>query len=127
MPVSRCTNRGDRQHKSDAARLVNEAINKGERLVTGVEVLQEIVHRYAAIDRRPVIQDAFDALDAIVDDVFPIELAGIELAKSLVLAYTRLSAHDALHIAAMKQRGVTRIMSFDAGFDGIPGIVRLGA
>jgi len=72
-------------------------------------------------------QPTFDALDAIVDDVFPIELAGIELAKSLVLAYTRLSARDALHIAAMKQRGVTRIMSFDAGFDGIPGIVRLGA
>jgi predicted nucleic acid-binding protein len=115
------------RHKTEATRLLEQAAAKGERLVTDVEVLQEILHRYAAIDRRQVIQDAFDALDAIVDDVFPIDLAGIELAKSLVLGYTRLSAGDALHVATMRQHGVTRIMSFDAGFDGMPGIVRIGA
>lgn len=113
-------------HKNDAARLLEQAAVGGERLVTDVEVLQEILHRYVAIDRRAAIQDAFDALDAVVDEVFPIDLAVVECAKSLVLAYARLSARDAIHVATMQQRGVSRIMSFDAGFDGMPGLVRLG-
>ncbi len=71
-------------------------------------------------------RDAFDALLAVVDDVFPIDLAAVERAKSLVLAYERLSARDAIHVATMQQRGVTRIMSFDGGFDEVPGLVRLG-
>ena len=33
-----------------------------QRLVTDAEVLQEILHRYVAIDRRDAIQPAFDAL-----------------------------------------------------------------
>jgi uncharacterized protein len=89
-------------------------------------VLQEILHRYVAIDRRPAIQDAFDALSAVVDDVFPVDLAAVERAKSLVLSYERLSARDAIHVATMQQHGVTRIMSFDAGFDAIPGLMRSG-
>jgi len=112
-------------HKLEAARLLERAAAAGERLVTDVEVMQEILHRYVAIDRRAAIQDAFDALDGVVDEVFSIDRRTLDLAKSLVLAYARLSARDAIHIASMKQRGVTRVMSFDAGFDGMPGIVRL--
>jgi predicted nucleic acid-binding protein len=113
-------------HKHDAARLLEQAAAAGERLVTDVEVLQEILHRYVAIDRRGAIQDAFDAMSAVVDEVFPTDLAAVEHAKSLVLAYDRLSARDAIHVATMQQHGVTRIMSFDAGFDQIPGLVRSG-
>src|SRR5579872_3856152 len=50
-------------HKLEAARLLERAAAAGERLVTDVEVMQEILHRYVAIDRRAAIQDAFDALD----------------------------------------------------------------
>ena len=38
---------------------------------------------------------------------------------------SRLSARDAVHIAVMQGRDIGRIMSFDTGFDGIPGIVRV--
>ena len=112
-------------HKLDAARLLEQAVADDERLVTDVEVLQEILHRYVAIDRRRAIQDAFDALLAVVDEVFPIDLAAVERAKSIVLAYARLSARDAIHAATMQQHGVSRIMSFDPAFDEVPGIVRL--
>jgi len=36
------------------------------------------------------------------------------------------AARDALHIAVMEQHEVASILSFDAGFDGYPGITRLG-
>jgi predicted nucleic acid-binding protein len=37
----------------------------------------------------------------------------------------RLSARDALHVAIMERHGIDRILSFDSGFDGLPGISRL--
>jgi predicted nucleic acid-binding protein len=38
---------------------------------------------------------------------------------------TDSNARDALHVAVMEQHGIGRILSFDAGFDGFPGISRL--
>jgi hypothetical protein len=68
---------------------------------------------------------AFDALLAIVDVVYPVERADVERARRLLRTTPRLSARDALHVAVMQARDVGRILTFDRGFDGIPGIVRL--
>jgi predicted nucleic acid-binding protein len=89
-------------------------------------VLQEILHRYVAIHRRDAIQPAFDALLRVVDEVFPIELPDVERAKTVVLGHPALSARDAVHIAIMERQGISRIMSFDSGFDTYPGLERLG-
>lgn len=113
-------------HKLDAQRLLEGALSGKERLVTDAEVLQEICHRYAAIGRREAIQPAFDAILGVVDDVFPIEREDVDHAKEVLLAYGSLSARDAIHIAIMRRHGVARIISFDQGFERLPGIERLG-
>ncbi len=113
-------------HKTDAQRLLERAITDGERLVTDAEVLQEILHRYVAIHRRDAIQPAFDALQGVVDGVFPIDVGDVERAKTILHGHPSLSARDAVHVATMERHGATRIMSFDRGFDGYPGIERLG-
>ncbi|HLF11423.1 MAG TPA: type II toxin-antitoxin system VapC family toxin [Gammaproteobacteria bacterium] len=112
-------------HKIDAQRLLEKLISGRERLVTDAEVLQEILHRYVAIDRRDAIQPAFDVLLSIVDEVLPIDQRAAERAKNIVMGHRRLSARDALHIAVMEQQSIERILSFDSGFDGFPGISRL--
>jgi len=117
----------DHPHKGDARRLLEAAIADGERLVTDAEVLQEILHRYVAIGRHDAIQPAFDALLGVVDDVRPIDRADVERAKAIVLGHPQLSARDAVHLAVMAREGITRIMSFDAGFEGFPGVTRLGS
>ena len=117
----------DHPHKADARRLLEAAIAAGERLVTDAEALQEILHRYVAIDRRDAIQPALDALLGVVDETLSITLADVQRAKTIVLGRRRLSARDALHVAIMEREGIERIMSFDTGFDGVPGITRLGA
>jgi len=48
--------------KSDAQRLLERLVSERQRLVTDAEVLQEILHRYVAVDRRDAIQPAFDTL-----------------------------------------------------------------
>ena len=112
-------------HKTDAQRLLERLTSERQRLVTDAEVLQEILHRYMAINRRVAIQPAFDSLLGITDEVFAIDRAAAERAKEIALGYPRLSARDAVHIAVMEQHGVDRILSFDSGFDGYPGITRL--
>jgi predicted nucleic acid-binding protein len=112
-------------HKLDAQRLLESALSAGERLVTDAEVLQEICHRYVAIDRREAIQPAFDAILGVVDDVLPIARTDVEQAKDILLRYQNLSARDALHVAVMAPHGITELMSFDRGFDAYPGIERL--
>ncbi|MGI8594289.1 MAG: type II toxin-antitoxin system VapC family toxin [Solirubrobacteraceae bacterium] len=112
-------------HKLDAQRLLESALSAGERLVTDAEVLQEICHRYAAIDRRDAIQPAFDAILGVVDDVLSIHREDAEGAKDILLRYSSLSARDAVHAAVMRRNGIGRVMTFDRGFDAHQGIERL--
>ena len=112
-------------HKTDAKRWLDELLSGRERLVTDAEVLQEILHRYVSIDRPDAIQPAFNALLGVVDEVFAVDQAAVERAKEIVLGQKSLSARDAVHIALMQIHGIKRILSFDRGFDGFPGITRL--
>ena len=110
----------------EAARVALErCIQRGERIVTSAEVLQEIVHRYHGLRRPDAIQPAFDALLGVVDEVFPIDLADVQRAKELLQGVARLSSRDALHAAVMQRREVPRLMSFDAGFDALGWIERV--
>lgn len=111
--------------KTDAQQLLEQAAIERRRMVTDAEVLQEILHRYVAVDRRDAIQPAFDALLRVVDEVLPVDLTAVERAKAIVLERKRLSARDAIHLAVMEQHGIREIMTFDSGFDGYPGIKRL--
>ena len=60
-------------HKADAQRLLENLIVDRQRLVTDAEVLQEILHRYVAINRRDAIQPAFSALLGITDQVLAVD------------------------------------------------------
>lgn len=116
---------GPHPHKSDAQRLMERLISERLRLVTDAEVMQEILHRYVAINRRDAIQPAFDVLLGVVDQVLPVDRAAAERAKQIVLGHPRLSARDAVHLAIMEQHGIEQIATFDTGFDGFPGITRM--
>jgi hypothetical protein len=112
-------------HKIDAQRLLERCAVERQRLVTDVEVLQEILHRYVAIERREAIAPAIEALLSIVDEVLPVELPVMLRARDIVLARSRVSARDALHVAVMEHHQIETILTFDRGFDEQPGIRRL--
>jgi predicted nucleic acid-binding protein len=115
----------DHPNKPAARRLLERAVAENDVLVTDAEVLQEILHRYTAIGRRDAIGPAFDVILGVVDVVHPIEIADVIRARRLVTSTPRLSARDGIHLAVMQRYDVGRVLSFDAGFDGIVGIVRV--
>src|SRR5262252_392349 len=112
-------------HKSEAQLLLERLIASGQRLVTDAEVLQEILHRYAAIDKREAIGPAFQLLLDVVDDVLAIEKADVLRAGEIVQNRAGLSARDSIHIAIMERHGIRSILSFDPDFDRWPGIRRM--
>jgi len=115
----------DHPLKGRARQLAEEAIAEGEALCTDAEVLQEILHRYRAINRPDMIDPAFSAVLGIVDVVYPIERRDVERARRILQSSPERSARDALHIAVMHAHDIDRVMSFDRGLDGIPGVRRL--
>lgn len=115
-------------HKIDAQRMLERHIASGDRLVTDAEVFQEVLHRYAAIQRMDAMQPAYDALLGVVDEVLPITHADVLLAKDILLgAAPGTSSRDALHVAVMRAHAIESVMTFDRGFDRFPGVKRIGA
>jgi predicted nucleic acid-binding protein len=112
-------------HKADAQLVLERLAAERRRLVTSSEVFQEILHRYVSTDRRHKIEQAFETLRGLVDEVLAIKEADVFAAKDLLHAHPRLSARDALHTAVMRRRGITEILSFDRGFDALGGLKRL--
>lgn len=112
-------------HKVDAQRRLEGLVADRARLVTDAEALAEILHRYVAVDRRGYIQLAYDALLGVVDEVLPVERATLERAKLLVLQYPTMRVRTAVHVAVMQQHSIETVLSFDTGFDRVPGVVRL--
>jgi predicted nucleic acid-binding protein len=100
-------------------------ISTGQRIVTDAEVLQEIIHRYAAIGKREAIGPAFQLVLDVVDDVLPIEKADVMRAGEIVQNRAPLSARDSVHVAVMERHGIRSILSFDADFDRWPGLKRI--
>ena len=115
----------DHPHKTDAQLALERAVVAGNALVTDVEVFQEILHRYTAINRRDAIAPAWQLLRSVCDQVAGIEMEDVALARDFVLAEQTISARDAIHVAVMRRLGCERILSFDHGFDAVPGIDRI--
>ena len=112
-------------HKTEAQVILERLIASGQRLVTDVEVLQEILHRYTAIDRREAIGPALQVTLDLVDEVISIEKAEVLRAGEIVQNRALTSARDAVHIAVMERHGIRSILSFDSDFDRWPGLERI--
>ena len=112
-------------HKTEAQVILERLIAAGQRLITDAEVLQEILHRYTAIERREAIGPALQVTLDIVDEVFPVEKKDVLRAGEIAQNRALLSARDAVHVAVMERHGIRSILSFDGDFDRWPGLQRI--
>ena len=112
-------------NKDRVLAVLAQLVGERERLVTDVEVYQEILHRYTAIRRLDAIDAAFASLDALADEILTFGISEVRAAKALLDSVDGLSARDASHVAVMRGSGIHRILSFDQGFDTCPGVDQL--
>jgi predicted nucleic acid-binding protein len=115
----------DHPLKSQSKSLLLAAVRRREPLITDTEVLQEILHRYRSINRPTEMRWAFDLVLNVADEIHSIDLVDVLSARLILTTNTRISARDAIHAAVMQRNGITRLLSFDAGFDEVPDIQRI--
>jgi len=103
-----------------------EAIARGRLMaVTDAEVLQEILHRYTALGHRERAIEVCRLFLRVVPDVLPVTREAVERALDLHAQFPQLQARDSLHLAVMRLHKISRILSADRHFDGIPDLLRL--
>ncbi len=79
---------------------------------TSVEVLQEILCRYSALQRLDLAREVYDLFAQICPVVFSVTLADTDRARDLLSEVGGISARGAIHAAAMLHRDVEWIASF---------------
>ena len=92
---------------------------------TSTEVLQEILYRYSALDRRDLAVEVYELFSGICPIIFPVTLADTDRCKNLVAEIQGCGVRDALHAAVMFNNDIDRVATFDRSFDRFPGMRRL--
>jgi predicted nucleic acid-binding protein len=120
---------GSHPLKSPCLEVLRLAAERPHAFVTDAEVLQELLHRYVAIKRWQQGREVLKRFtELMLGRIEPVAEQDVTMAAGMVdagHAARNLSARDLLHAAIMKRLGVTRMVSADSGFDGLPGIQRL--
>lgn len=107
------------------ARRFLERVRAGEvEACTSTEVLQEILYRYRALDRRDLACAVYDLFVQVCPIVYAVSLADTDRGRDLVCT-AEVGVRDAIHAAVMLNNDVRRIATFDRGFDRIEGIERV--
>jgi predicted nucleic acid-binding protein len=91
------------------------------------EIIQEVLYRYGALRQWRIGVSLAENLLKIVPTVYPIHLDDIRLAVRLFEQYAPkgIPARDVLHVAVMRNNGLSQIISTDTHLDAIREIQRL--
>lgn len=112
-------------HKAPCTRWL-DAVARGDiDAVINAETLQEILHRYRAIQRWEDGRRVYDLARVLFPEVVPITADVLDTARELLDAYPQLMARDALHAAVAFHEGCSAICSYDRDFDGIATVRRI--
>ena len=94
--------------------------------VTDAEVFQEIMHHYRRTQRWDAGQTVVESFAAMMRGrVSPVTIDDVLAAGRLATEHRGLSTPDLLHLAVMRRLGVTRVVTADADFGRVSGVIRL--
>lgn len=112
-------------HKAPSVRFL-EGVARGEvDAVVDAEVLQEVLHRYRALDRWEDGRRVFDLARTLFPVVLPVTAEVLDRARLLLDAWPHLMARNALHAAVVLHHELDGVCSYDRDFDPVPGVRRV--
>jgi len=115
----------DHPNKQPAIGFLESVANGEVEAVVDAEILQEILHRYRALDHWQDGRRVFDLTRTIFPIVLPVTAEVMDRARAILDRHAELMARDALHAAVVQVNGLDGICSFDRDFDAVPGLHRI--
>ena len=113
-------------YRESCIRVLAAVSDNPAAFVTDAEVFQEIMHHYRRTERWDAGQVVVESFAVMMHGrVSPVTIDDVLEAGQLAREHRGLSTRDLLHLAAMRRLGVTRIVTADADFGRVPGIIRL--
>lgn len=116
---------GDHPYRVPCRRALERIVREQVACCTNTEVVQELLHRYLALDRLEEARLSSLHFMTLIPEVLPVTRATLLTAIDLIDELPGLSARDLLHVAVMRQHGLTEILSVDRHFDNVAGIRRI--
>ncbi len=118
---------GHRSSQQQPCRAFLEKVVEGKAppCCTNAEILQEILHRYRAIQQPQLGFRIFDSVVALGIPILPVGEDEVRRARRLLQAYPTLSTRDGVHAGVMEARGIVEVMSFDKGFGSVDWLRRI--
>ena len=115
----------DHAFKAPCARFMLAVARRRVDAVSDVEVLQEILHRFAAVRRPSVGFVVFESFASALPVIHPVVIDDLWECRAILKDHIDIRPRDAIHAAVMRRVGVRTIVSYDRHFDGIGGIDRV--
>lgn len=113
------------RYKASCQQILKRVAEESLVGVTSTEVIQEILYRYFMIRKRKEGIEIARDFSAVISDVLPITPQDMELVLSLLKQHLSLPPRDALHVAVMKNNGLSQIITADNHFKVVKGIKRI--
>ncbi|MEW6245035.1 MAG: type II toxin-antitoxin system VapC family toxin [Bacillota bacterium] len=120
---------GGRAHpyREAAREAIRNIVTGNINAFTDSEVLQEILYRYFAINERAKGLAIFDSFLTIMRDrVLPVTEKDVVVARRFADTFGDFSPRDLVHLAVMKNHGISTIITADTAFDKVEWVARLG-
>jgi uncharacterized protein len=112
-------------HKQPSAQLLERIASGQVDAAIDAETLQELLHRYRALDRWPDARSVYGLTRRLFPTVLPITGETVDAAQQLMDRYRSLMARDAIHAAAVQVNDLAAICTYDRDFDVIDGLPRI--
>ncbi len=118
---------GEHPYKAPCVWVMREIAAGRLEAAIDTEIIQEILYRYGALRRWQIGTTIAKELLAIVPCIYPVVEEDVRSAIALFDEYgpRGVTARDVIHVAVMRNHGLTRIISTDAHFDRFKSIMRL--
>ncbi len=112
-------------NKAPSVRLLEQVATGVVEATIDAEVLQEILHRYRAINRWEEGKEVYDLTRRLFPVVIPVTGAILDRARHLLDTDGAIMARDAVHAGVVQEERLDAVCSYDRDFDRIAGLVRI--
>jgi len=115
----------EHQYRARSAAFLARVVDGDVQATIDAEVLQEILHRYRAINRWHDGRRLYDTARIIFPSAIPITDFVLDDARRLMDEHHGITARGAIHAAVVRVHVLDAICSFAQGFDSIPSVKRI--